>query len=383
MRKRIMLSIIVGACFVIFALIIKFVVFKQSKDRTTGVDVALRNVEQDETRRPKKPRRGPRPHPKPPKEEPYPFKFDERYMGMLKILLGVKVSVDAEGVTVDEIIDGFSEQANIPIELSEPLRPLADEKIKVKIDDMVLEEALTETMLAIPDVRIEPTVRIEQDRVLICEEDKEGVDEGHLAARAIILARMLLEEESATEDLRSSLKEKVISVDFTEASLENVLYEISGKLGAPVLLLPKTDYDKARRLTLIERMPAEQLLDVICRDFGLEFWLSKGTVFLSDRFNHDEFIRKERESQEEREDILSFAVRIEGRITLVGLIKMLAEQRNAPRVYPSEDLWRLNPKSTLLKGDYTLKEIFSSFNPRIRAVVVKDRRFFSIALFRR
>jgi len=381
MSKRIIISIVIGACFVLFALIVKFVVLRSGGGEVTEGGVASREIEQKESKRPKKPKKKPKKPTEAPKRKPYPFEVDEWSINALKALLEVGVSINAEDVPVEEVIDNFSEQAGMPIELSERLKPLGEEKVTLRLEGVVLEDALMELMGSVPGVGGDLVVLPRGGRVFIAEKEEVEVDERQTVARAFVLAAGILEKEEATKRLCSILKERVISVDFAEVTLEEALSQISEALGTPVTLLPNTDYDRTRKLTLIEEAPAEDLLDIVCRDFGVEFWLSDGTVVVSDRFNHDEFIRQKEEAKKVEEDILSFALRVKEKVSLVDLFTALRKEEAAPRVFPSKPLWNINPESSLPEGEYSLKEVFASFKPQVRVVVVRDGNFRSIVLF--
>lgn len=379
MSKRIIISLVIGACFVLFALVVKFVVLRSGGSGIRGDGgVASRDVEQEESRKPKKPKKKqPKKPTEMPKPNPYPFEVDEWCVNALKTLLEVRVSINAKDTPLEEIIDDFSEQAGIPIELSERLKPLGEERVTLKLKDIVLEDALK---VLIQSVHI--VVLPRSGRVFIFEKGEVDVDEKQVAVRAFILATGILEKEEATRRLRSLLKEKVLSVDFAEVTLEEALSQMSEMLGAPIILLPKTDYDRTRRLTLIEQALAEDLLDIVCRDFGVEFWVSDGTVVVSDRFNHDEFERQREELKKGEDEVLSFRLRVREKFSVVDLFTALSSEKTAPRVFPSKHLWNINPESSLPEGEYTLNEVFASFEPKVRAVVVWVGNLRSIVLVR-
>jgi|GEM_PF-2738306 hypothetical protein len=383
MVKKVILGVIVSACFIIFALIIKFIVLKERKE-VPGGGVAVKDIKQEGTKKPPKtqPKAEPPKIQEPYKKEPYPFNIDEGYFKMAKLLRKVEVSLDAGNITLDGILNELSTQASVPIDLSERVKSLARQELSLKIETSKLEDALLKLIDSLGESGKDLGILIRVGRIFIADKDEIKESESERAVKVLVLGEEELENKTASEKLLSLLKEKRIDIEVAEATLEETVEHIGKALEVPMTILPGTNYDKTIRFSLVERGTiAEQMLEVVCRHFGVEYYIFDGILVICDRFNHDEFIRKEDEKNRSFETILSSVVKIEEKTDFIKFYKALSENKNAPRIYPSRQLWNRNPSSSLPAGNHSLKEILDSFKPSIRTVPIKTDEFLALTLF--
>ncbi|MCX7702852.1 MAG: hypothetical protein N2234_01955 [Planctomycetota bacterium] len=383
MGKKVVLGVVVAACFIIFALVVRFFVLKErTEDEKEGVKT--REIKQDETKKPPKTEKKVEP-PKAieEKKEIYPFEVDVSYLKMLKALRQVEVSLDVKEMTMEQVLDELSSQAGIPIELSETVKHLSKNTVTLKVPSLKLEYVLRLLCQSIFDAeRRDADILIRSGRVLIADRNEVKSSEAEQSARLILIAQEMVEREEETKRLKNALKEKRLSLEVAEASLEEVIAQLGGSFGFPVNLAEGTDFDKTKRISLVENnAPAEQVVDVVCRHFGVEYWIEDGILLFCDRFIRDEFIRKEEEKKQAFDSFLtSLTLKLEAHVNFVEFFRKLSESKSAPRVYPSKPVWLKNPKSTLPAGEYSLKEILSSFAPVLKVVPLKTEEFYAIIL---